>query len=247
MRDDLTDAEIEAGKSRKGGFTRETLEGWGVPWPPPAGWRDALTAKERAAKRDAGVARGQIKRATLIADASVSRRSRVGGWAAWIKTGPAPGRIYSGAFKVPVESSFDAEAMALANGIAIAIHHGLFEGVELVMLQSDNLPVLGLIAAHVADVVINDAKTGGAAITPGKRAPKPLDRVSALAADAVRRIEKHSRASGFKIEVRHVKGHAQDRPDAVGRHNVNALCDQAAKAARKTAERMQQIEKGIQR
>lgn len=34
--------DIEAGKSRRGGFTRKTLEGWGVPWPPPKGWRRAL-------------------------------------------------------------------------------------------------------------------------------------------------------------------------------------------------------------
>lgn len=25
-----------------GGFTRETLAGWGVPWPPPKGWKRAL-------------------------------------------------------------------------------------------------------------------------------------------------------------------------------------------------------------
>ena len=38
----LTDAVIEAGKSTKGGFTRKQLAAWGVPWPPPAGWRTAL-------------------------------------------------------------------------------------------------------------------------------------------------------------------------------------------------------------
>lgn len=40
----LTDAEIEAGKSRKGGFKRAQLAKWGVPWPPPHGWRRALLA-----------------------------------------------------------------------------------------------------------------------------------------------------------------------------------------------------------
>ena len=38
----LTDAEIEAAKSPRGGFTRKTLAAWGVPWPPPKGWRKAL-------------------------------------------------------------------------------------------------------------------------------------------------------------------------------------------------------------
>jgi hypothetical protein len=40
----LTKAEIEAAKTPKGGFTRETLAGWGVSWPPPHGWRKALLA-----------------------------------------------------------------------------------------------------------------------------------------------------------------------------------------------------------
>ena len=38
----LTKADIEAGKSAKGGFTKATLAKWGVPWPPPKGWRKRL-------------------------------------------------------------------------------------------------------------------------------------------------------------------------------------------------------------
>ena len=36
--------EIEACRTPAGGysFTRERLAAWGVPWPPPAGWRRAL-------------------------------------------------------------------------------------------------------------------------------------------------------------------------------------------------------------
>lgn len=40
----LTIAEIHAAKTRKGGWTKETLAVWGVPWPPPKGWRAALVA-----------------------------------------------------------------------------------------------------------------------------------------------------------------------------------------------------------
>ena len=39
----LTEAQIEAGRSRKGGWTRAQLAAWGVPWPPPKGWRWQLT------------------------------------------------------------------------------------------------------------------------------------------------------------------------------------------------------------
>ena len=38
----LTEADIEAGKSPKGGWTRKTVEAWGVPWPLVKGWKQRL-------------------------------------------------------------------------------------------------------------------------------------------------------------------------------------------------------------
>jgi len=38
----LTAEEIEAARTEKGGFTRATLKAWGVPWPPPRGWKKTL-------------------------------------------------------------------------------------------------------------------------------------------------------------------------------------------------------------
>ena len=38
----LTNEEIEAGRSPTGGFGKEQLALWGVPWPPPSGWLRAL-------------------------------------------------------------------------------------------------------------------------------------------------------------------------------------------------------------
>jgi len=35
--------EIEAAKTPKGGWTKKTLASWGVPWPPPKGWKNELT------------------------------------------------------------------------------------------------------------------------------------------------------------------------------------------------------------
>jgi len=40
----LTAAEIEAGRSPRGGWKAKQLAKWGVPWPPPKGWRKALLA-----------------------------------------------------------------------------------------------------------------------------------------------------------------------------------------------------------
>jgi hypothetical protein len=34
--------EIEAAKSERGGWTRAQLAAWGVPWPPPKGWKKQL-------------------------------------------------------------------------------------------------------------------------------------------------------------------------------------------------------------
>ena len=41
MSEDM-EAEIEAAKTPSGGWTREQLARWGVPWPPPKGWRQCL-------------------------------------------------------------------------------------------------------------------------------------------------------------------------------------------------------------
>jgi hypothetical protein len=37
--------EIEAGKTAAGGYTASTLKQWGVPWPPPTGWKQKLRAE----------------------------------------------------------------------------------------------------------------------------------------------------------------------------------------------------------
>lgn len=34
--------DIETAKTPRGGWSRETLAAWGVPWPPPSGWRRRL-------------------------------------------------------------------------------------------------------------------------------------------------------------------------------------------------------------
>jgi hypothetical protein len=43
--------EIEAAKTRRGGWSRATLAAWGVPWPPPRGWRHALQKQRSAEQR----------------------------------------------------------------------------------------------------------------------------------------------------------------------------------------------------
>jgi hypothetical protein len=40
-----TAAEIEAGKTPRGGWTRKQLAQWGVAWPPRPGWKRRLIAE----------------------------------------------------------------------------------------------------------------------------------------------------------------------------------------------------------
>lgn len=41
----VTLEEIEAGKTPAGGWTKEQLARWGVPWPPPRGWKERLARR----------------------------------------------------------------------------------------------------------------------------------------------------------------------------------------------------------
>lgn len=40
----ISKEEIEAARTENGGWTRAQLAKWGVPWPPPKGWKKKLEA-----------------------------------------------------------------------------------------------------------------------------------------------------------------------------------------------------------
>jgi len=42
----ITNEQIEASKTPAGGWNRKQLNAWGVPWPPPKGWKGKLVAGE---------------------------------------------------------------------------------------------------------------------------------------------------------------------------------------------------------
>lgn len=44
----ITENEIMNARTPAGGWTRETLAQWGVPWPPPKGWRTALVDQSKS-------------------------------------------------------------------------------------------------------------------------------------------------------------------------------------------------------
>lgn len=47
-----TEGEIAAARTPAGGWTRAQLAQWGVPWPPPSGWKQELVERSRAACGD---------------------------------------------------------------------------------------------------------------------------------------------------------------------------------------------------
>ena len=54
----MTVAEIEAGRSPKGGWKAKQLRKWGVPWPPPKGWRKKLLRGEPIMRVNGGKENG---------------------------------------------------------------------------------------------------------------------------------------------------------------------------------------------
>ena len=68
----MTEDEIEAGLSERGGFTRKTLEGWGVDWPPRRGWRKALVRGETPPKRRISMKAPEQTKAEALQEAEIA-------------------------------------------------------------------------------------------------------------------------------------------------------------------------------
>lgn len=78
----LTAEEIDARRSERGGWSRRQLAEWGVPWPPPKGWRLALLAGENPKCRTA--------RNRLLKEHYLSRANRATVAACHAYQGPCP-------------------------------------------------------------------------------------------------------------------------------------------------------------
>jgi hypothetical protein len=60
----ITEQEILEARTKRGGWTREILARWGVPWPPPNGWKDALINESYVALQAALTADPRHRRST---------------------------------------------------------------------------------------------------------------------------------------------------------------------------------------
>ena len=177
-------------------------------------------------------------RATIIADASVNERLRIGGWATWIKVDGIEAAMASGVFRVEVDNSFEAEAMAIANAITAAARNDMLDGVQRLMIQSDSLQVLIVLANHIPDATLMTPLAGGSEIKRHKKHRwVRMTRRHPLVSESVKRIRALKEEFGFALELRHVKGHMHADPLATGAHRINALCDTEARTARRKEEK----------
>lgn len=158
---------------------------------------------------------------TIFADASHDAKSRVAGWAAWIKADNRASIMCGAAMKKTIASTIEAELCALANALALARLRGVLAAGSVVMIQSDCAVALSIIRGKIAGVVDRPA-LGGIAVNPARRTK--LTSAQLAAVNVIREI-----AETLKISIitRHVRGH-QNGP---GRQWVNSQVDRIARQA----------------
>lgn len=213
----LTLADIEAARSPRGGWTRETFHGWGIPWPPEAGWKEKLTGIPAEPKT-----RGPM--VTIITDASFCMHSRAAGYAGWIK-GDGPAQWVSGAVPGTPSGAAEAELIGMQRALRAGVDQGIITDGASVTLKTDCIGALSAIAFVVPSAEISQGEEHSVTFTRAKRLT-PAFRNS----DELRDIEVLARAHRLRLILRHVKGHVTVAAGN-GSTSVNRQCDRMAKEA----------------
>lgn len=81
---------------------------------------------------------------TIYTDASICPKTKVGGWACWMKFGPRQKLTYAKPFRELVHDSTEAEMKAIANALAIAVKHFSPENCVIV-ITTDSQNAIGRI------------------------------------------------------------------------------------------------------
>jgi ribonuclease HI len=191
-----------------------------------AGFEKLQVIIRDAAATTSAMAEARSIDATIIADAAFCIMTKAGGWGAWIKAGRQAGHVTGGAFKEKMPSSNISEVAALANALAVAKCRGMIQPGATVMLQSDSTHALGLILWKIP-MCISRPAAGGLEVNRPKRVSVHQRDHPALVS-----IAELAKEMDLKLVVRHVKGHTKG---ADGRHRINILCDQIAKAGKEAA------------
>lgn len=168
---------------------------------------------------------------TLFSDASMCEKRKVGGWAAWLRCDRRRYPHRTGApFTVRVNDTAMAESMAVVNALASGIAQGFVEPEDVVLIQTDNNSVMGVLEGTVIRRMSKAVrKRKGLTQAQAKRIVRERNaEIGMVSAMFLSYVARHS----LTIRWRHVKGH---RGNIDRRSAVNTYCDQQARAHMRTA------------
>lgn len=160
---------------------------------------------------------------TLFSDASMCPNSRIGGWAAWLKSDRGSLRG-GGMFRVIVGDTCMAEAMAVVNGLTVGLSQGVIRPGDAVLVQTDNDAVMGVLEGRVRrSLTLELKRRRGRSRSQIERYVDNRNEEIRIVAGTFSAILRDNR---IIVRWRHVKGHrgTQDRRSA-----VNTFCDRTAK------------------
>jgi ribonuclease HI len=163
---------------------------------------------------------------TLITDASFFC-SGVAGWAAWAKADEMERCTWEGQIaQTWVRTSSEAELAAIALGMRAVADYAPR---HRLLIQSDSLRALSVLRQELG--LVQSRHPDGMDVPPSLRGVPGSKREGGVTDSEARLIEQVAALRrGFgQLMVRHVKGHVP-RKHGLGRHRVNADCDERAKA-----------------
>lgn len=176
---------------------------------------------------------------TLFSDASICPITGCVGWASWAKCDRGTARGDGVLKRLTIDSAV-AEAMAVVNGMAVAINRELIETGDAILVQTDNNSVMDVLRG-TARRYIRRADRHRGDISQEElhheilRRNEEIDEIASTYADMVERMQ-------VTVVWRHCKGHRglEDRRAA-----VNSSCDERARERMKEARRSQ--DRSVQR
>ena len=173
---------------------------------------------------------------TLFSDASLCSNTKVGGWAAWLKTSRAPDAYrIGGSFIVQIDDSTLAESMAVVNALACGLRDGVIHPSDEILVQTDNNNVMGILSGTMKRKTPSRRRRlkKGISASQARRLKYRRNQEIRIVSLAFKRIiERHSLA----VRWRHVKGH---RGKIDRRAAVNTFCDVTARSHMRAARGME--------
>ncbi len=154
---------------------------------------------------------------TLFVDASFCHRTHAAGYGAWAKKAAfEKGLIFGGPLPRGISNAGEAELGGIALALRFLLEQQHLAGLDRLMVQSDSLRSLQLIARAVPRVRI--AKHAeAAAVTKAQLTPSAMEAKALVAIKA--------RVDRLDLLVRHVRGHKRGQQ----RQWVNRVCDAEAR------------------